>query len=83
MDKIHNLSIHFSCSCHKILVGKPEGKRALGRPKRRLEDSIRMDLSKIGREDVDWIYLAQKRNHWRALMKTVMSFEFHKGRKSF
>jgi hypothetical protein len=47
---------------HKVLVGKPEGKRPLGRPRRRWEDGIRMDLGKIGLGGVDWIRLAQDRD---------------------
>jgi hypothetical protein len=54
-------------------VGKPEGKRPLGRPRRRWEDNIRMYLREIGWGDVDWIDLAQDRDQWRALVKTVMN----------
>jgi hypothetical protein len=57
---------------YRIFVGKPEGKRPLGRPKRRWED-IRMDLREIGRGGMDWIDLAQDRVQWRALMSTVMN----------
>jgi hypothetical protein len=49
---------------YKILVGKPEGKRPLGRPRRRWEDGIRMDLREIGLGSVDWIRLAQDRDWW-------------------
>jgi hypothetical protein len=56
-----------------ILVGKPEGRRHLGRPRRRWEDNIKMDIREIGFGDVDWIYLAQERDRWRALVNTVMS----------
>jgi len=56
-----------------ILARKPEGKRPLGRPKRRREDNIRMDPKEIGWEGVDWIHLAQDRNKWRALVNTVMN----------
>jgi hypothetical protein len=52
---------------YKVLVGKPEGKRPLGRPMRRLEDGIRMDLRESGVGDVDWIRLAQDRDRWRAV----------------
>jgi hypothetical protein len=48
---------------YKISVGKPEGKRPLGRPRRRLEDNIRLDIRELWWEDVDWIYLAQVRYH--------------------
>jgi hypothetical protein len=49
---------------YKVLVGKPEGKRPLGRPRRRWEDGIRMDLREIGWVSVDWIQLAQDRDRW-------------------
>jgi hypothetical protein len=55
------------------LVGKPEGRRPLGRPRRRWEDNIKMDLGEIWFGDVDWINLAQDRDRWRALVNTVMS----------
>jgi hypothetical protein len=56
-----------------ILVGRPEGWRPLGRPRRRWEDNIKIDLEEIGFGDVDWIYLAQDRDMWRALVNTVMN----------
>jgi hypothetical protein len=55
---------------YKILVGKPEGKRPLGSPRRRWEDNIRIDVREIGWEVVDWIHLAQDSDQWRA---TVMN----------
>jgi hypothetical protein len=58
---------------YKVLVGKPEGKRPLGRPRRRFEDGIRMDLREIGLGSVDWIQLARDRERWRALVNTVMN----------
>jgi hypothetical protein len=58
---------------YRVLMGKPEGKRPLGRPKRRWEDGIRMDLRKIGWGSVDWIQLAQDRDRWRSLVNTVMN----------
>jgi hypothetical protein len=58
---------------YKVLVGKPEGKRPLGRPRRRWEDGIRMDLREIGLGDVDWIRLAQDRDRWRAVVSAVMN----------
>jgi hypothetical protein len=58
---------------YKVLVGKPEGKRPLGRPKRRWEDGIRMDLRDIGLGGVDWIRLAQNRGRWRAVVSAVMN----------
>jgi hypothetical protein len=54
-------------------VGKPEGKRPLGRPRRRWEDNIILDLREIGWDDMDWIDLAQDRNQWRAFVNTVMN----------
>ena len=59
---------------HKDLVGKPEGKRPLGRPRRRWEDNIKMDLQEVGRGCGDWMGLAQDRDRWRALVSTVMNF---------
>jgi hypothetical protein len=58
---------------HKILVGNPEGKRPLGRPRRRWVDNIKMDLREIGWDGMDWIDLAQNRGQWRALVSTVMN----------
>jgi hypothetical protein len=57
----------------RALMGKPEGKRPLGRPRRRWEDGIRMDLNEIGWESVHWIKLAQDRRRWRAIVNTVIS----------
>jgi hypothetical protein len=57
----------------RLLVGKPEGKRQLGRPRRRWIDNIKMDLLKIGLNVVDWIGLAQDRYKWRALVNLVMN----------
>jgi hypothetical protein len=58
---------------YKVLVGKPEGKRPLGRSRRRWEDGIRMDLREIGLGGVDWIRLAQDRDRWRAVVCAVMN----------
>jgi hypothetical protein len=58
---------------YKVLVGKPEGKRPFGRPRRRWEDGIRMDLREIGLWGVDWIRLAQNRDRWRAVVSAVMN----------
>jgi hypothetical protein len=55
------------------LVGRPEGRRPLGRPRRRWEDNIEMDRREIGFGDVDWIHWAQDRDRWRALVNTVMN----------
>jgi hypothetical protein len=56
---------------HRVLVGKPEGKRPLGRPRRRWEDNIKMDVEKVGGGRGDWMELAQDRDRWRALVSTV------------
>ena len=59
---------------HRVLVGKPEGKRPLGRPRCRWEDNIKMDLQEVGGGGGDWMELAQDRDRWRALLNTVMNF---------
>jgi hypothetical protein len=58
---------------YRLLVGKPEGKRPLGRPRRRWVDNIRMDLGEVRWGDVDWIGLSQDRNTWRALVNSVLN----------
>jgi hypothetical protein len=58
---------------NKVLVGKPKGKRPLGRPRRRWEDGIRMYLREIGLGGVDWIRLAQDRDRWRAVASAEMN----------
>jgi hypothetical protein len=58
---------------YRLLVGKPQGKRPLGRPRRRWIDNIKMDLLEIGLSVVDWIDLAQDRYRWRALVNSVMN----------
>jgi hypothetical protein len=64
---------------YNILVGKPEGRRTLGKPRRRWVVGIGMDLGEVGFGDVDWIHLAQDRDRWRALVSTAMSLR-HKMR---
>ena len=59
---------------YRVLVGKPEGKRPLGRPRRRWEDNIKMDLQEVGYWGMDWVELSQDRESWRALVKAVMNF---------
>ena len=59
---------------YRVLVGKPEGKRPLGRTRRRWEDNIKMDLEEVGMGCGDWMELAQDRDRWRALVSTVMKF---------
>jgi hypothetical protein len=63
---------------YRVLVGKLEGKRPLGRPRRRWEDNVRMDLQEVGCGCEDWIGLAQYRDRWRALVRAVSTFGFHK-----
>jgi hypothetical protein len=58
---------------YRVLVGRPEGKRPLGRPRRRWEDNIKMDLREIGIDGANWIRLAQDRVQWRAFVNTVMN----------
>ena len=65
---------------YRVLVGKPEGKRPLGRPRRRWGDNIKMDLQEVGGGCEDWIELAQDRDRWRALVSTVMNLRVPKKR---
>jgi hypothetical protein len=58
---------------YRLLVGKPEGRRPLGRPRHRWVDNIMMDLGEVRWGDVDWIGLAQNRNRWRALVNSVLN----------
>jgi hypothetical protein len=60
-------------NAYRILVGKPEEMRPLGRPRRRRVDNIKMDLREIGRDGMDWIELTQYMDQWRALVNTVMN----------
>jgi len=79
-DQIEKNEIGGACSTYgerrdvyRVLVGKPEGKRPLGRPRRRWEDNFKMDLQEVGCGSMDWIELAQARDRWRALVNAVMS----------
>ena len=65
---------------HRVLVGKPEGKRLLGRPRRRWEDNITMDLQEVGEGCGEWMELAQNRDRWRALVSTVRNLRVPKMR---
>jgi len=65
---------------YRVLVGKPEGQRPLGRPRRRWEDNIKMDLQEVGVGCGDWMELAENSVRWRALVSTVMNFRVPKMR---
>jgi hypothetical protein len=65
---------------YRILVGRPEGRRPLERPRPRCDDNIKMDLQDVGWEGADWIELAQDRDWWRAVVYVVMNRRFHKMR---
>jgi hypothetical protein len=65
---------------HRVLVGKPEGKRPPGRPRRRWEDNIKMDVQEVGGSCGDWMELAQDRDGWRALVGTVRNLQVPKVR---
>ena len=62
-------------SAFKVLTGEPTGKRLLGRPRRRWEDNIRMDLEEIGINAENWVDSAQDRNYWRALVNTALNLQ--------
>jgi hypothetical protein len=61
---------------YRVLVGKLEGKKPLGRPRRRWKDSIKTDLQEVGCGGMDWIEVAQDRDRWRAVVNTVMNLRF-------
>jgi hypothetical protein len=79
-DEIEKNEIGGACSAYGegrgvygVLVGKPEGKRTLGRPRRRWEDNIKMDSREVGCESMDWSELVQDRDRWRALVNVVIN----------
>jgi len=61
---------------YMVLMGKPEGKRLLGRPRRRWENNIKLDLQEVGCGGMDWIKLSQDRDRWQALVNVVMNLRF-------
>jgi hypothetical protein len=68
---------------YRVLVGRPEGKRPLGIPRRRWEDNMKLDLREIGIDGANWIQMAQDMVQWRAFVNTVMNFGFHKESRIF
>ena len=66
---------------YRVMVGKAKGKRPLGRPRRRWEDNIKMDLQELGRGCGDWMELAQDRDRWRELVRTVRNLRVSKMRR--
>jgi hypothetical protein len=82
-DKIEKNEMGGACGAdgeergvYRVLVGKPEGKRLMGRPRRRWGDNIRMDLQKVGCWGRDWIELAQDKDRWWSLVNSVMNLRF-------
>ena len=69
----HVARMEQSRNAYRVLVGKPEGKRPLGRPIRRWEDNIKMDLREVGCDTGDWIDLAEVRDQWRAYVRATMN----------
>ena len=65
--------MEYSRNAYRVLVGKPEGKRPLGRTRRRWEGNIKMDLREVGCDPEDWIDLAEDRDQWRAYVRAVMN----------
>ena len=80
-DQIEKNEMGWACNTYgerrgvyRVLVGKPEGKRTLGRSRRIWGDNIKMDLQEVGCEGMDWIELVQDKDRWGALVKAVMNF---------
>jgi transposase len=69
----HVVRIGEKRNAYRVLLGKPEGKRPLGRPRRRWEDNIKMDLRDVGGSGMDWIDLALDRDKWKTVVNTVMN----------
>ena len=74
----HVARMEQSRNTHRVLVGKPEGKRPLGRPRRRWEDNMKMDLREVGCDPGEWIDLAVDRDQWRGYVRAVMNLRFLK-----
>jgi hypothetical protein len=73
-EEMLDVGIRYMCNFeYKVWVGKPEGRRALGRPRRRWVDNIKMDLQEVGCGYMDWIVLVQDRDRWRTLVNAVMN----------
>ncbi|KAJ4434031.1 hypothetical protein ANN_16350 [Periplaneta americana] len=70
---VHVARMGESRNAYRVLVGRPEGKRPLGRPRRRWEDNIKMDLREVGYDDREWMNLAQDRDQWRAYVRAAMN----------
>ena len=69
----HVARMEQSINAYRVLAGKPEGKRPLGRPRRRWEDNIKMDLREVGCDPGEWIDIAEDRDQWRAYVRTIMN----------
>ena len=69
----HVARMEQSRNAYRVLVAKPEGKRPLGRPRRRWDDNIKMDLREVGCDPGEWIDLAEDRDQWRAYVRAVMN----------
>jgi hypothetical protein len=77
----HVARIGEKSGAYGVLVGKPEGKRPLGRLRHSWEDNIKMDIKGVGCGGMDWIELAQDRDRWRSLVNAVMNLRVHKMRR--